>query len=383
MNHRITAACVLMLTGTGLACAADQSAAQGAEQITAQQGNTRQDRAAVSGILIGTFQNTSQDRVDGQSVEAEGNGQLYLFGDRDMGPGTWHLEVRAGTTPRSRGVTRFYGEVNDSVGETVDADGNGRIAATQFYYELDAAGGDLAVGLLDATGLLDANDVADDEYTQFLGTSFVNNPSVDYPSFALGADYQRDINDNLGFQAFLSSSGGLGDQDDPTYGNVFDVGESGKGVFAGTEMLWEAGPLYGDVGVWYNGADHTELAHPGRDRKTNYGTYTSIGSGLAGGQWVAQGGIANDKVAAAANFMGLAYEHPAGDVIVGTGVARIGVSDDQPEPADSVVQAEVYARIPLGRDVYVTPDLQYVNNSGFDPTLDDVLVAGARAGLEF
>jgi|GEM_PF-3004560 hypothetical protein len=49
-------------------------------------------------------------------------------------------------------------------------------------------------------GLLDANEIAADEYTQFLGTSFVNNPSIQYPSFALGANYQIDFTAYFGYQ---------------------------------------------------------------------------------------------------------------------------------------------------------------------------------------
>lgn len=339
--------------------------------------------ASVSGIVIGTYQHANESEIDGQDVDDEGNAQLYLFGQMDMGPGTWNLEVRGGTTPHDNGVTSFYGEVNDSVGETLDSDGSGRIAATQFYYALPVANGELSVGLLDATGLLDANDIADDEYTQFMGTSFVNNPSIDYPSFALGANYLGEVSSNLGYQVFVSSSGGLEDEDDPSYSNVVDVGEDGKGVFTGGELLWQALGLNGDVGVWYNSADHSRLDNPASDDHDNYGAYASAGAPVGPGQWVAWAGIANEHVSAAANFLGLAYAQDIGDATLGAGIARIGVSDDQPEPADSIVQAEVYVRVHIIGNAYITPDLQYVENSGFDADRDGTLIAGLRGGIEF
>lgn len=255
MKHKALVLSSLVLAGHAGISFAQQDAT--IEQLKESEADTPLNNARIEGIVIGTYQSTSQDRLGDEKVDNEGNGQIFLYGEMDMGPGTWGMEVRGGTTPHDNGVTSYYGEVNDAVGETLDKDGKGRFAVTQFFYTLPVAGGDLSVGLLDATGLLDANEIADDEYTQFLGTSFVNNPSIDYPTFALGANYQVDFNEHVGYQIFASSSGGLEDEDDPTYGNVFDVGESGKGMFVGNELLWNSDYVYGSLGVWYNSSDHT------------------------------------------------------------------------------------------------------------------------------
>ncbi|GAB3678825.1 carbohydrate porin [Salinisphaera aquimarina] len=358
-------------------------AQQGVEAQTGGQEVVEDSKAAISGALIGTYQDTSQDRVAGQTVDNEANAQLYLFGSHAIGPGTFNIEVRAGTTPRNNGVTSVYGEVNDTVGETLDTHGDGRIAATQIYYNLAVGPGELTVGLIDSSGLLDANEIADDEYSQFLGTSFVNNPAIDYPTFVLGADYRAALSEHLGYQVFVGSSGGLEDEDDPTYGNVFDVGESGKGDFSAAELDWHVADLYGDVGVWHNGRDHASLTHPNDDDRDSYGAYTTVGGDVGAGQWVAWAGIANDRISEAANFLALAYSREFDDVTLGAGISRIGVSDERPEPSDSIEQAEIYARFKVAEELYLSPDIQYVNNSGFDPALDDVLVAGLRAGVEF
>lgn len=300
-----------------------------------------------------------------------------------MGAGAWNLELRASTTPRKNGVTAFYGEVNDAVGETLNSDGDGRIAATQLFYGLTVGGGELSIGLLDATGLLDANEIADDEYSQFLGGSFVNNPSIEYPSFALGLNYRGSISKNLGYQVFVSSTGGLEDENNPTYNNVVNVGDGGKSVFVGSELLVNVGETYGSFGAWYNGADHTQLRNTVINNKDNYGGYISGGGVLGPGQWAAWGGIANAKVSPAANFIGAAYALDIQRATLGVGLARIGDSDYLPGKTNAIVQAEIYLRINVYQSFYVTPDLQYVNNSGFDPDRDGVFVGGLRAGLEF
>jgi len=341
------------------------------------------NNAHVSGVLVGTYQAAGESQVDGRDVNNEGNAQLYLLGDLAMGPGTWYLELRAGTTPPDQGVTSFYGEVNDAVGETLNANGHGRVAATQLFYQLPVASGDLSVGLLDPSGILDANDIADNEYTQFMGTSFVNDPTVEYPAFALGANYGGKLTHGLGYQLFVSSTGGLEDAEDPTYNNVVDVGEHGKGVFSAGELLWQAGGMSGDVGVWFSSGDHAALEDASDDGRDNYGVYLSGGGQVGPGRWVAWAGLANDRVSAAANFLGAAYSQTVGRSTLGLGLARIGVSDHQPEPADSIVQAEAYWRIRLAGRAYVTPDLQYIDNSGFNPDRDGVVVGTLRVGLEF
>lgn len=376
-----------LILGIGLSGASAQepgaqpATGQALEEKQASQSATRQ--ADIEGILIGTVQMASDSHVKGQDVEPEGSGQFYLFGTLPMGEGAWNLELRAGTTPRDRGVTSFYGEVNDTVGETLNSDGDGRIAATQLFYAVSVGSGELSLGLLDATSLLDANEIADDEYTQFLGTSFVNNPSIEYPSFALGLNYRAPISDNLGYQVFVSSTGGLEDENDPTYNNTVNVGEDGKGVFAGGELLVNVGDVYGSFGGWYNGADHSQLNNPAADNKDNYGGYVSGGGPLGPGQWVVWGGVANDKVSPVANFMAAAYAVDIQRTTLGVGLSRIGDSDHLPGKTDAIVQAEIYLRINVYQNFYVTPDLQYVNNSGFDPSLDGVVVGGLRAGLEF
>src|SRR5690625_5206845 len=104
--------------------------------------------ATLEGNVVGTYQTASKSHLDGHSVNDEFAGQLYFFGTLDMGPGTWNMEVRAGTTPRYHGVSSFYGS-NGLVGETVTSHDHGRIAITQLFYELQLGPGQFRAGLLD------------------------------------------------------------------------------------------------------------------------------------------------------------------------------------------------------------------------------------------
>ncbi len=342
------------------------------------------DNAHVEGIVIGTWQAASRSSVDGQDVNSEGNGQLYLLGSMDMGPGGWVLELRGSTTPRENGVTSFFAS-NASVGETTDADGNGRIAATQLFYELPVGPGQLRVGLLDPGAVLDGNEVNDDEYVKFLADSFVHNPTIGFPSFVLGAAYQGTVSEGLDYKLFVSSDSGLEDPDDPTYQNVFAIRESGKGAFTAAELDWRLQDYSLQAGVWYDTAHQSRLDRPSEEGRA-YGFYAGLVGPAGPGLWAMRAGIANDEVQADANFLSLAYELPvqlgARDTTLGLAIARRGDSSHLPFDSEPIRQVEAYWRIHVAGSAYISPDIQYIDNAGFQDR-SGVWVGGARVGVEF
>lgn len=88
----------------------------------------------------------------------------------------------------------------------------------------------------------------------------------------------------------------------------------------------------------------------------------------------------------AANFVSLAYQLPLGasnlDGTLGLAVARTGASDEI-AGADPIYQTEVYWRINVAGSLYVSPDVQYIDNAGFDSHNDGVVIGGVRAAVTF
>lgn len=344
------------------------------------------NNAHVEGIIVGTYQAATESQVNGQDVDDEVTGQFYLYGTLDMGPGAWNLEIRGGTTPTENGVSTFYAS-NGLVGETLDADGDGRIAVTQLFYELPIATGQFRLGLLDPAAVLDGNDVTNDEYTQFLADAFVNNPTIAFPSFVLGAAYQGDATRTVGYKLFVSSDSGL-EEGDHSYGNVFDIdGDRNghdKGAFTAAELFWHADGYSLKGGAWYDTGKVDQLGSAG---ETNgYGLYALAGAPFGGGRLQARAGIANDDAQAAANFLSLAYQLPIQlanrETMLGLAIARTGASD-QLADAEAIYQAEAYWRINVVGSFYVAPDIQYIRHAGFEASRDDVLIGGARVGVTF
>lgn len=343
------------------------------------------NNASLHGVVLGTYQLASESDVNGQDVDDEGNGQLYLLGTLDMGPGTWHLELRGSTTPADNGISSFYGS-NASVGETVNSDGEGRIAVTQLFYQMPVGPGRIRAGLLDPTAVLDGNTVANDEYTQFLAGRFVNNPTIGFPSFVLGAAYQGHATKHIGYKLFAGSDSGLQAENDPTYDNVFDITEGDKGAFTAAELNWHANGYMLKGGVWYDTGEVSVFDSSGSEH--GYGIYALAGAPLGEGHLLGRAGIANEDAQLAANFVSLAYQRPLmlgqRDTVLGIAVARTGPSDaiDAFDSAP-IYQAEAYWRIHVTGPFYFSPDIQYITNAGFREDRDGAVIGGARATVTF
>jgi hypothetical protein len=343
-----------------------------------------ENNASLEGIIAGTYQAASKS-----DVQNEASGTLFLLGSLDMGPGTWYLEVRGSITPRDNGVTRVY-DSNALVGETLNSDGEGRIAVTQLFYKLPVGPGQFRAGLLDPTALLDGNDTANDEYTQFLADAFVNNPSIGFPSFVLGAAYEGDLTRHLDYKLFAGSDSGLEDDSDPTYSNVFSItghrNGHRKGAFLSGELGWHANGYSVQGGLWY---DTGKVGHLGYRQGTEnpYGFYVLAGALVGPGRLEARAGLVNPDAQAAANALSLSYQLPIQladrETILGVAVARTGDSDELAFQSKPIYQAEAYWRIDVIGPLHVSPDIQYIKHAGFEASRGGAWIGGVRVSVTF
>lgn len=336
-----------------------------------------------AGIVIGTFQGTPEKKIAGEQVKPEASAAIDLSLSVPVAGGALEIEVKGGTTPRNKGVSSALPEVNAAVGESLDGNDHGRIVAWQLFYEHDLGPGSLAVGLIDPTGWLDGNDVANDEFTQFLGASFVNNLTIDFPSATTGVAYNAGLTQGFRLTALAANASGI----EPDYAQAFELGKDGNGVFGALELQWTGAGLVANLGGWVNTRHHDSDSDGIDDDRLKdaaaRGVYGNLEGGLGAGQWNLRLGWADASVQPAAGFAALAYTYPLGQTVLGAGVARTFASDRIDAPHEDLAQAEVYARIPLGKGFTVSPDLQYIEHSGFDPKRNGEVVAGLRAGWSF
>lgn len=239
-------------------------------------GPARADQGVGPLSLSGTLAASGQTS-DRAGVAAEPNGELELDAKLPMGPGVWRMEMLGSTTPPGQGVSRVFGEANGLVGETLTGSGKDRLAMTELFYTAPVARGHVRGGVLYAPDYLDTNDVADDEYRQFLGQSFIFDPIVDFPFYAPALEADATIGRGVAVTALVSSLNGL-ENGRHTYADMLALGGPGHDAFAVLESEWRGSGLSGNIGVWDNSGRHPMLANAGAG-KDDFGIYGNLGGG--------------------------------------------------------------------------------------------------------
>lgn len=259
----------------------------------------------------------------------------------------------------------------DAEGQSIDTDaGSG---SSNADYEADFEGGELRVaeawyevplgessgmrvGKLDATGIYDGNDIANDQTTQFLADVFVNNVAIGFPDYTAGLNFNYGVNDAITFNAgVFESSGGFSG----TASNAFSIAELDLN---GQPVRDLDGNLR--LTVWHDDAVHNEGAALNADQSLgdNIGVFIRYGSQKdtqefdrafsLGGQW----SLSEDVT-------GIGYS-----IAYATGVAG----------RDNEHQLEIYYSHAVTAHVHVTADVQHVTNPGFDKSQDDATIYGLR-----
>ncbi len=82
-----------------------------------------------------------------------------------------------------------------------------------------------------------------------------------------------------------------------------------------------------------------------------------------------------------ATYLLTLHNREAGSAL-GLGLARTGASDDLGPGSDDTLHAEAFLRFTLKDFLQISPDIQYVENSGFDENLD-AFVYGVRVAAFF
>jgi hypothetical protein len=313
--------------------------------------------------------------ADDDDADPDATGSFDMVGHRRQGAGLWLMQIEGSTGENSGRVSGQFPLSNGDAANAVDEDGDGRVQLSQINYTREDDTYSFAAGLVDPSCYLDLSQFANDETQNFLATPFINNLSIAFPDYTLGGGLHLHREDGLGATFFVSSSNGLGDNDNASYSNLIDVTDSGKGVFAAAELVREGERTY-RLGIWANTRDFENLDNP-EGTGSNYGVY-----GLAEGtsralDWNVRVGAANPDVSEIALFAALATEFPLGRSTAGLAVSYLRGSGDLASDSSNAVFAEASIHIDIGKRLRATPLVQWTHNDSF--TSRDALIAGLRA----
>ena len=307
-----------------------------------------------------------------------------------------------------------------SVGSVFGVNGDGAdrrtMDVTELWYEQAFAEEMLRMrfGKMDLRGgfehhgcpvAFDCSIYANDEVTQFLNMSLINNPTIPFPDYGLGVavhyspgrfwyvsaavvDAQADVRET-GFNTTF------GDEDYFFY--IFETGVTPK-------LDSEKGPLQGvyRIGLWYDPQPkaNTDYADTGKSYRDDVGLYLSCGQMLAkenadpddsqglGGFF--RYGCANSKKNDIANFWSFGFQYQGlieerNDDVLGAGFAR-GIFSDKASTTytdDNESVVELYYNAQVTPWLNISPNIQYVADPGGNDTGSDAVVLGVRAQMSF
>lgn len=301
-------------------------------------------------------------------TDATGSADLWLHWVRPAG--RWTLHVEGNTTPREEGVSTVIGESNADAGTALNEARQGRVQVSELFYTRtwdEARTG--VVGMLDPSAYLDVSRIANDANTQFLGVSFVNNPTIEFPDYTLGLVYEQRLA-SAGLpvlRAVLAASNGLANNPKVSYSQLLNVGNRDKGVFAALRAGWTSPTALLSVGAWTHTAPHTALDDPARTDLRNYGGYVVTGMMRGRHALNLRLGAANPIISRASAFAALSYRYQHDPWTFGAGHAHIVLSNHVTNPAlDDTRQSEVFARYQYVHNRYITASVQHIVNSNFD-----------------
>lgn len=109
--------------------------------------------------------------------------------------GTLFLHLEGGW-PDEEGIDSL--SLGSAFGVNADAVGNDVILVKQLYYGGPVFNDNLTlmIGKIDFTGVFDCSAYADCECTQFLNAAFVDNPTIPFPQYSLGAVLRWNLTDS-------------------------------------------------------------------------------------------------------------------------------------------------------------------------------------------
>jgi len=242
----------------------------------------------------------------------------------------------------------------------------------EAWYELPLFDGlNLTLGKIDPAGIYDANEVANDQTTQFLAGVFVNNAAIPLPAYTIGFSAGMELSDSLAVNVGLFEDGGITGSMETT----FMIGE----VAMGMELL--GGETNVRLTYWQSDANtgYALNADQSMDSLKFFLRY-GIGSLAAiPDDATVEEAEAADKEVESAMSVGMSYSLSE-DLTLG---AAYSLETPRSADWDDRNWMEAYVSLKLNEDVAISFDYQTVDARDFDATADTVSLYGARLQIGF
>lgn len=339
--------------------------------------------------------------------------------------GSYDLEVAFDfdTLLGLRGASFFLhaeGGWSDGIGDSAigavmdpngDAYGDQVIDLTEAFWEQALFDGrvQFRIGKYDITGgfdcqgaavAFDANAYANDETGQFLNAALVNNPTIPFPDYGLGASVYVEPVD--GSYVAAGTVDAQGDHRETGFNTAFHDEDYWFAIFEtglvdAWTLPWSSRPLPGAyrVGFWYDPQDKERFV-TGTTKRDDVGFYLSFDQALLyENSDDAQGlgaffryGWADRDVSDFTCFWSTGLQYvgaiPCRDEdVLGVGYANGKRGADAGFTASREQVWEFYYNAKITSWLSLTPNLQVIKNPGLQDNVTDAVVLGLRAQMQF
>lgn len=283
--------------------------------------------------------------------------------------GKWWMHIEANNSIAENSVANIVDSANSDANTAVNANDKGRVQLSELFYQFyPYKNVNFSLGLMNAGAFLDTSNVHNDENTQFINATLVNNPVIDFPDYALAGAVQ--LQSAVDTTLFVSSTHGLADNSNRDYSQLFEVGEDDKGVFVGLEVDFDLQKTPNSrykLGSWVHSYQHETLVLEDTSKELNYGFYGVVSYQYSQDtEYEARVGFSSPKVNAAKRFFSIAQQTTWNLLwTTGLGFSRTDYSEySQIEDAATSV-LEGYVNYALKQGVLLGSSIQYIDRPQF------------------
>ncbi|MFQ5355078.1 MAG: carbohydrate porin [Mariprofundaceae bacterium] len=331
-----------------------------------------EDGVSIEGGATVVGQRLSKQNAD---IDKPVTGSADLVLDVDFGAFTMHSYFEASTTP-DIGPSSLVAGINADAGTALTASGRGRIQLSELSIETDVGALNANIGVMDLTVFADATSTSNDEGSQFLADSLVNNPTIAFPDYTPALVFNYGNVDALQWTLMAANAYGLGDNASANYRGLFNFGKNDAGLDKGLFVLAEVRApgerheMLTSLGGWYRSSELDRLDGLGTQRHS-FGFYANVDGVLNDTAWSARLGWndgRSDITDGVDIFASGSIEHPFGNSALGIGVAYQRVFNDfrntavAPDVFANPLLVEAYYRWQINDWFAITPDVQYWHN---------------------
>ena len=216
----------------------------------------------------------------------------------------------------------------------------------------------LKVGKIDPTGIYDANEIANNETTQFLSNSFVNNPAIPFPGYTSGASLRIDATTNVIVNLGIFESAG---DVAGTLDTSFAIGE--------VNYSHEVGGYHGNI----------RLMTWKEDTAANQGWAINLDQGISDTITLMMRYGTQKDTEPFDSALSFGAQWRINEDNVGAAFSQLAATA---AGADNESHFEVYYNHAVADNIHFTADIQRISNPNFDGNADSITVYGLRGQID-